>query len=560
MQSNPSVGIPKSHRIGVRLNLVLLGILIFFIASCGYAVWALQKQADQFQTLTQVHYDRAMLAAELSRDAELIATQALERSVTQQLGNVDANILQTDITRIFSVAREKLTAYTPKEADILAEIDQLTPHYFQQLIRSYELLEAQQRLEQTLTRKKHILETVDASLFEKRMFLELSNATFMALQTSSPGAMARRTQELETLLQRFEPHTQANLQTVAAAQTLTTQIRDALAVKTELDQLRPEALSAMREARLQAQRLSGICYDLYLLVKVHTAQAAQDHQKQINAVTAQITLFSALFVFLMGLTYWLIHRYIVRRLNVLTGCIEKHRQGIAVSIPKQGQDEIALIGKTFAAFVETNNQAKIAASESQKQMDLVNHQLRTLNLSLLKQSHTDELTQIANRRFFFSWLEDMHSFLHTTQQPLSLFMIDIDWFKAYNDFYGHQAGDECLKLVAQTLNQVVGETDGLLGRYGGEEFIIAIQKQTYEQTLTLGKKLLTAINEAKIEHQGSPLGTLSISVGMAFAPVGNEEHAIAKLISKADNALYEAKSKGRAQLAVHSSIASSPTP
>lgn len=558
--STPSLfSIPRLRQLGVRLNIILLGIILFFLVSSGYGIWTLQQQSAQFKAVTQTYYDRSMLAAELSRDAELIATQAMEQSVTQRLGNIDANILQTDITRIFTVARSKLTAKAPEEVAVLSEIDRLTQPYFDQLVLFYNLIEEQQRLQLKMNRLDRERQlwvapyiNFDVSADNGRfstLVINLARSTLAMLDAQSPGLLARRKTQLEEVrvaLDNLNGLTQIQQQ---AREKLSENVADTLILKDQLDTSRLATLSAMRKTRLFAQRLSSVCYDFYLLVKQRAENAAQQHSQLIDKVTLQIASFSVAFLALIGLTYWFIHHYIIRRMNRLSVVMQQHASGKPEPIPQDGADEITVIGKTFAQFVMANDRAHDEIQSARKAAEAANEQLRELNLSLHMQSNTDDLTQIPNRRSFFDWLQTTYQDLTQQGHGLSILMIDIDWFKSYNDHYGHQAGDECLRHVAQLLRSVAQQYTGMLARYGGEEFIVAVPGISFARAQALADELLSTIEEANIAHGHTPKHHVTISVGLATLSRADSAYSIEKLISSADQSLYEAKSKGRAQVA-----------
>lgn len=558
MNTPSGLVIPRLQKLGVRLNILLLSIILFFLVSSGYSIWTLQQQSAQFKAVTQTYYDRAMLAAELSRDAELIATQAMEQSVTQRLGNIDANILQTDITRTFTVTRAKLAAEAPEESGALVEIDRLTQPYFDQLVHFYKLIESQQRLQLRMNRfnrerQQWIAPYInfnvsdDSSPFTT-LVLNLSRSTLAMLDAKSPGLLQRRKTQLEEIRAALEQLDGLSKVQEQAREKLLDNVNGTLVLKDQLDKTRLEALSAMRKTRLLAQRLSSVCYDFYLIVKQRAENAAHSHSQLIDLVTWQITAFSIAFLGLIALTYWLIHHYIVRRLNRLSSVMRQHAEGHPEEIPLDGHDEITVIGQTFSQFVAANDLAREQIQSARQTAEAANEQLRELNISLHRQSNTDDLTQIPNRRSFFDWLHPTYETLIQQHHALSILMIDIDWFKSYNDHYGHQAGDECLYQVAQLLRSVSQQYAGMLARYGGEEFIVALPGISLEQAEELAEAMLATIEHASIAHGYTPMHHITISVGVATLTHASSTYSLEKLISKADQALYEAKFQGRAQV------------
>ena len=156
---------------------------------------------------------------------------------------------------------------------------------------------------------------------------------------------------------------------------------------------------------------------------------------------------------------------------------------------------------------------------------------------------TDHLTAIANRRFFDNKYREAFAAAMANNNELSVIMVDIDWFKPYNDIYGHQPGDQCLKQVAQALKASLGDTDFLLARYGGEEFVLAASLGL-EATLPLAEQARENLARQNIAHTGSPYGKVTCSFGVASIH-GLADASPEQLIKNADEALYLAKTEGR---------------
>jgi diguanylate cyclase (GGDEF)-like protein len=134
--------------------------------------------------------------------------------------------------------------------------------------------------------------------------------------------------------------------------------------------------------------------------------------------------------------------------------------------------------------------------------------------------------------------------------PLSIIMIDIDCFKAYNDTYGHLSGDDCLKSVASALIRTVKRPTDLVARFGGEEFIVVLPDTGGEGAAILAETLCEALTSLAIPHETSPVkDVVTVSIGVATAVPGVYPTAYA-LISAADRALYSAKQEGRNRVKV----------
>jgi diguanylate cyclase (GGDEF)-like protein len=160
---------------------------------------------------------------------------------------------------------------------------------------------------------------------------------------------------------------------------------------------------------------------------------------------------------------------------------------------------------------------------------------------------TDSLTGIANRRRFDDALEREWRRCARAGAPLSLLIIDVDHFKAYNDRCGHQQGDECLRRVARLLLDGVGRPGDLVARYGGEEFVCLLPEISQAGARAVATRLIAALHRAAIPHPASPLGPrLTISIGAASI-LDLSDHRPAALLALADKLLYAAKNAGRNQ-------------
>lgn len=156
----------------------------------------------------------------------------------------------------------------------------------------------------------------------------------------------------------------------------------------------------------------------------------------------------------------------------------------------------------------------------------------------------DGLTSVANRRSFDDTLNMEWRRASRDSRSLSLLMIDVDYFKRYNDTYGHQTGDQCLKAVADALASAVGRTSDIVARYGGEEFVVVLPDTSVGGILFVAEKLRHGVHCLAIPHSASERGFVTISVGIASA-VPTRGLTPAALIDRADRALYRAKQGGR---------------
>jgi diguanylate cyclase (GGDEF)-like protein/PAS domain S-box-containing protein len=172
-------------------------------------------------------------------------------------------------------------------------------------------------------------------------------------------------------------------------------------------------------------------------------------------------------------------------------------------------------------------------------------ELRLANDELNRLAHRDGLTDLMTRRAFDDALAREFGRAQRTQTELSLLLIDVDFFKRFNDRYGHQAGDECLRSVSACIAAVVRRPGDSAARYGGEEFAAILPETDSKGAFVIAEKLRRMIRELEIAHADSDKDVVTASIGVATFTGGRSQIAIADLIRRADEALYGAKSAGR---------------
>lgn len=187
-----------------------------------------------------------------------------------------------------------------------------------------------------------------------------------------------------------------------------------------------------------------------------------------------------------------------------------------------------------------NRELELLIDERTRALEQANRRLERL-------SQTDGLTGVANRRHFDQELARAWSDSKQLPQPLSLLMIDVDWFKRYNDRYGHLAGDSCLQAIAHCLAQVARREGETIARYGGEEFALLLPNTSLQAATKLASRALQAVWDLILPHEDSPFSRVSVSIGVACR-LPDHDRAAQSLVEVADSALFRAKQGGRNQV------------
>ncbi|MGF6275246.1 diguanylate cyclase (GGDEF)-like protein [Massilia sp. UYP11] len=203
---------------------------------------------------------------------------------------------------------------------------------------------------------------------------------------------------------------------------------------------------------------------------------------------------------------------------------------------------VFLIAATFALFARKLIGQFIIRDRLDQKLRAYSQDLRRDNLGLQQLAHTDTLTRLANRRRFDEVLAQELARAARGNNPLALILLDVDFFKKFNDHYGHPAGDACLQEVGRMLARQVNRNGDLAARYGGEEFAIILPHTDLAGATAVAERIRAEIMALRLPHRESPLGMVSASLGVAalVAPTDARD-----LVARADRQLYEAKRRGR---------------
>jgi len=218
---------------------------------------------------------------------------------------------------------------------------------------------------------------------------------------------------------------------------------------------------------------------------------------------------------------------------------------------------IDMIGRLYSVLADQNTalaNANLAlearVSERTAALNKANAELVAANIELERYSKTDALLQIGNRAYFDERLVELCARARRHASPLSLLMIDVDAFKQYNDLYGHQAGDDCLREVAKAIRLSLLRASDCVSRYGGEEIAVLLPDTDLAGAMFVAERMRDAVQSLGLAHAGSKAAAVvTVSIGVACA-VPDAAAACAQLVRAADQALYRAKAAGRNRLDV----------
>lgn len=279
--------------------------------------------------------------------------------------------------------------------------------------------------------------------------------------------------------------------------------------------------------------------------------------EQIKSNTLLIWLLSFLLSLLLGvlITYWITRS--IKRLQVKVKRLDYDTEQF---VPEHHRiKEVDDLSIAFSEMSERLHETFVSVKQSNEVLEETiserTRELRKANNELLKLSHTDNLTQLANRRSFEELLKHNWAKLQKGElASISFMMCDLDFFKEFNDTYGHQAGDNCLQELGQIIYQSIRTTD-LAARYGGEEFAIVMPDASVESAHRAATQIMDLLEQNQIPHEKSTVSDyVTITIGLAMIRYEDVLHDPTltgdDLIARADRALYRAKSQGKNQCVI----------
>ncbi|WP_051302954.1 diguanylate cyclase domain-containing protein [Psychromonas aquimarina] len=316
-----------------------------------------------------------------------------------------------------------------------------------------------------------------------------------------------------------------------SAESLTAQLRLLLFAENGLLQLKIEQLRINGRVIGREHFVKNLLDDFSRVAEFKSYQINEAVIADTNSITekasAETKLMNAaslLVLFVLFAVIYFIKRRFVERVVLLNNHVIARLKGDKVEFDVSGNDEISDMAEAFNFFA-----AKV---EEQKKI------LRDLSL-------TDGLTGLFNRRALDQRLDQELQSAVRNQLPVAVLIMDIDYFKRYNDIYGHLAGDDCLKQVSAALLRCKRRSTDFIARYGGEEFLFILPNTTPDGAQKMAAEVLAEVNALNIPHEGNRAAPhITMSIGIAGSCY-QENLNSAELLKKADEALYKAKKSGK---------------
>lgn len=276
--------------------------------------------------------------------------------------------------------------------------------------------------------------------------------------------------------------------------------------------------------------------------------------QRINFISTSTMVVGLVFILLISLfSYWIGHS-IADPIRHLTQTFRQLAKGHAnTPIARyEVNDEIGELTHAAEVFREKNFETRELLKNYRNLSEQLEHkvtertqELEAANKRLQGLSNTDGLTGLSNRRYFDATFERECSQAVRSNLSIAVLMIDVDYFKLYNDHYGHQAGDDALKMVAAILQQRLQRKTDYAARYGGEEFVAILQDTDSNTALGIAEDIRQNLENKNHPHAKSPIGKLTLSIGVCVRLPEEELHNSDDLLKQADKALYQSKGNGR---------------
>jgi diguanylate cyclase (GGDEF)-like protein len=526
----------KSKKQTVKLfSIAQLIILLMFIVVTLFAVLRLFDVSKVLQNLARESVPNIASAASLVNQIQMLST------LTSVLASSQTNPARQVVKQKIA---ERIALIVQPNLD-----NPLKTEYFDQQLSALivEIYELDSLVEERISQQEILIKTREG--FVQTISLLLRN-----LDNSSDSDTLRN-RLLDILLLAMQSDSQTRMHSLRQIESALVKKTNAVILGAENIEIKPKgALKELQSIlvgpdgllmqKIQLLRISGRTKgrDYFVQNLISNVSSNLEYQNQLtNQSTisaaneamessknhARMTAFVGIFALFVTLTiiYFLYKRIVLRMLS-LSRQVEAASELKTAEIFVSGNDEISQLASKFSDYL-TRNKAQ--------------------ELELLSMTLTDPLTGIPNRRAFEIKIDETIALARRNNWPLTVLMVDIDFFKGYNDYYGHSEGDNCLRLVASEINQIMLRNTDFCARFGGEEFICILSNADSKGAKIKAEKLRIAILNLAIKHAKSEINdVVTASIGSAtFAFSQHNNWESGRIIEQTDKALYEAKAEGR---------------
>jgi diguanylate cyclase (GGDEF)-like protein len=522
----------------INLSLVTLIVAVMVLAYTTYS--KLSSFEQSLNSMMDKSLPSVIQSGKLYSQMNLLlsGTEQLSMANSEAMRRIATNAITRQIDGLHKLSQEHEQTYhiTSQLSSVERELDELNQLVKQRIAINTRIarLESQlYHLQRQVTEDLLVGHSAAVSaswqlLFSRIMLLsaELTNLDQLSEIRQRQEALDNRFNSLSALADSLPAEQQQSAQLAIAALSETV-----LHPETGLIALRQLQLKILGRVQGRSNFVRNLIADYARLNEFESHQLNQAVLTRAantsKLVEQQVKQASLLFIILLfayiGFAVF-IQRVVVNRLKTLNKQVQRRSTGQSHSITVTGNDEITELAQSFERFAST--------------IELQKNTLEEMSLR-------DALTDIANRRAFDDYYSQALNVATRQRWPLTVLLIDVDYFKQYNDNYGHSQGDVCLKQVANLIKQQMPRKTDILARYGGEEFAVLLPDTDTQGAVTVAKHILDAFKNAQIPHDFSGVADhVTVSIGIS---VGQQQDGSLTLpsIEAADKALYRAKRTGR---------------
>lgn len=512
------------------LQLAILALFAFV------TIFILTRLADVQQSFERLTVDTLPVIVEGAT-----VNQSVERllfltvSLSNATNEPTRRIVGKQLNDTFASLRKAFNSENAKESFLSTQITSLE----QELTELESLVEQRLKLQNSLSENKDSFFSLIQQLYDSSQNLKeatlLANISLSAVKLDQYDGIYQLRSIEQALLGVFEqlravPLSESRNQRI---NTLFTKLMgDNGIINQQIESLRVSGRTIGR-GNFVKNLVNDVANNLSLQLTLRYETVQQDAESTEARIEEQFQtalIAGAVTLLLTLLMIYLLHTRIVHRLIKLNKQVDRaanpNNYDDIDEVSIEGEDEIADLADTFSMYI---------------------HKVKEQEGALLSMSLTDSLTGVPNRRAFDEKISTEIASASRQNWPLTLLLIDIDFFKKYNDYYGHAKGDNCLARVAETLNKHMVRRTDLFARFGGEEFVCVLPNTNSAGAKIKAEQLLNAISALQIEHKSNTdVGYVTISIGVAtFSYSKHKLWNYDRIIEQTDLALYQAKDAGR---------------